>query len=895
MTAEPRTALSVDRPFPGLRPYAFEDSAFYFGREDQIYSLYRLLDRSHFIAVVGSSGSGKSSLVRAGLLPLLDAETKNAGGHSWRWVEMRPAGAPLKRLTEALASLMPEAEDDVGRAINAARRERIGFALRQSSFGLAEALDKIEGLGDSSFVLVVDQFEELFRYAASTTGQKGGPGTEALWREDAAHFVQLLLEISRSRTRAVHVVITMRSDFIGDCARFHGLPEAVSATQFLVPSLTRDQREEVIRKPIEKAGATIEPTLVERLLNDAGDELDQLPVVQHCLMRLWDRAGTDAKLSSSAEPDSNIAEPHPTARHLTIEHYQAIGTIASALSQHAEEILASLSGLELAVEQVFRALAEVDRAGRAIRRAVAFAQLIAETGIPEDELRKVVDRLRADDCSFLVPSPSSVPELAPDTPIDVGHEALLRRWERLSGDPVIPAQGASATQQTGWLRAEDGDGRLYRGLLAFVDSEGGEGTTLPLDQVERRWKWWTSHPRTEAWAERYGGGFASVTRLFENSLAALEATRQAAERAAIALREQERSHAERLLREQIQRSRLRFAWSVVGLLVMFALLGFLTDRFVMPVRDRVKAITNYAQQDSTDDFRLRLLLLTAAIRMSDEWPAWIVDNQSMKDKLRETLLRSPIFGGTFDAAGTDAEGRRIVTLAKNRLIVRDLLTGTESKPVTVPQTGAENEPMEPFVGLVTLSNGSQVAVVFRTRSGKLFVGEPGTRVLDTRFHLPEEFRAAGMVPPMAVVLGGRLIFIGLHFSEGLLDQELVLNPQELVLNPRIKFMEGPQFEVSRTSSYWVDWDSTKRTARRLPILAEDCEAYAFLGRRENESNESLAQFVLWSAKLSIQLQAPPRFQASLKSLRSRGPRLHLRESAEPYLCGTQSATCRLLG
>ena len=497
MTAEPRTTLSGSA-LPGLRPYAFEDSQFYFGREDQIYSLYRLLDRSHLIAVVGSSGSGKSFLVRAGSCRL-DAEIEK------RWRPLvavgrdAPGRCPLKRLADALASLMPEAKDDVGRAINAARRERIGFALRQSSFGLAEALDKIEGLGDSSFVLVVDQFEELFRYAASTTGQKGGPGTEALWREDAAHFVQLLLEISRSRTRAVRVVITMRSDFIGDCARFHGLPEAVSATQFLVPSLTRDQREEVIRKPIEKAGSTIEPTLVERLLNDSGDELDQLPVVQHCLMRLWDRAGIDAKLSTPAKSGSNNVEAHhPTARHLSIEHYQAIGTIASALSQHAEEILASLFGLELAVEQVLRALAEVDRAGRAIRRAIPFAQLIAETGISEGELRKVVDRLRADDCSFLVPSRSFVPELAADTSIDVGHEALLRRWERLSGDPVIPAHGVSATQQTGWLRAEDADGRLYRGLLAFVDSEGGDGTTLPNDQVERRWRWWTSRPRSKA-------------------------------------------------------------------------------------------------------------------------------------------------------------------------------------------------------------------------------------------------------------------------------------------------------------------------------------------------------------------------------------------------------------
>jgi tetratricopeptide (TPR) repeat protein len=537
MTAAVRTALSAERPFPGLRPYAFEDSQFYFGREDQIYSLYRLLDRSRFIAVVGSSGSGKSSLVRAGLLPLLDAETQNAGGRSWRWVEMRPGDAPLSRLAEAVASLSPPAEDAVGRAVEAARRERIAFALRQSSFGLAEALDKIEGLGESSFVLVVDQFEELFRYATTAASHGHDPSGEARWREDAAHFVQLLLEISRSRTRPVHVLITMRSDFIGDCARFHGLPEAVSATQFLVPSLTRDQREEVIRKPIEKAGATIEPASVERLLNDSGDDLDQLPVVQHCLMRLWDRAGADAaKAPRSGEAGARETEAPPAAsRHLTLEHYRAVGSIAGALSQHAEEILASLPGLELAVEQVFRALAEIDKEGRAIRRAISFGQLVAETGIPEDQLRQVVDRLRADDCSFLVPPPSLVPELTSETRIDVGHEALLRRWERLSGDPVIPGHGASdRSRQTGWLRIEDADGRLYRALLALVDSGDCDGTTLPLDQVETRWKWWTSRPRTVAWADRYGGGFARVQRLFENSLAALTAAREAIQRKAVA-------------------------------------------------------------------------------------------------------------------------------------------------------------------------------------------------------------------------------------------------------------------------------------------------------------------------------------------------------------------------
>jgi energy-coupling factor transporter ATP-binding protein EcfA2 len=273
--------LSAERPFPGLRPFGYEDREYFFGREDQVYALYRLLEHSRFIAVIGSSGSGKSSLVRAGLLPLIQEESEGKGGRDWRWVTFTPGDAPINRLADALLTLAPKEELADERQI---RRERIGFALRRSSFGLGEALDEIPNLAGTSLLLVVDQFEELFRFGGDRIG-------DAVWRDEAANFVQLLLEIGRTRSRSVYVLITMRSDFIGDCARFHGLPEAVSASQFLVPSLTRDQREDVIREPIKKAGAAIEPALVERLLNDIGNELDELPVLQHCLSRIWERSG----------------------------------------------------------------------------------------------------------------------------------------------------------------------------------------------------------------------------------------------------------------------------------------------------------------------------------------------------------------------------------------------------------------------------------------------------------------------------------------------------------------------------------------------------------------------------------------------------------------------------
>jgi tetratricopeptide (TPR) repeat protein len=517
-TALTRSGLSADRPFPGLRPYYLEDHDYFFGREDQIYALYRLFDHSRFVAVVGSSGSGKSSLVRAGLLPLIEKESSEPTGRIWEMIQMHPGDMPIGNLAAAMARRFFPREDA---NIAAARQERIKFALRRSSFGMSEALHEIEGLGDTSIILVVDQFEELFRYAARRQD------AEAQRHEEATQFVQVLLAASRDRALNVYVMLTMRSDFIGDCANFRDLPEAVSASQFLVPSLTRDQREEAIRRPIEKAGATIEPELVERLLNDGGDDIDQLPVLQHCLLRIWEAARA------------------PGGRDLTTQNYLDVGGISSALSNHADDILQSLRGAEMAVEQTFRSLAEIDHEGRIVRRPRLYRELLAETGVPADDLQTVVNRFRDDDCSFLTPPKSEIPELTGETRIDVGHEALLRRWERVSGDPRTGAP------EIGWIRAEEADGRNYRGLLAMAESRAGR---IATDSVEARWKWWKERPRKAAWAERYGGNIEAVEQLFSDSLAALEAekARQEAERAA----EQRRNEAEARQAAEIQRIEL---------------------------------------------------------------------------------------------------------------------------------------------------------------------------------------------------------------------------------------------------------------------------------------------------------------------------------------------------
>ncbi len=494
------TRLSNQRPFPGLRPFFFGDRGFFFGRERQAFALYRLVENGRFIAVIGGSGSGKSSLVLAGLQGLLADETADTGGPSWAFLDMRPGGAPITRLARALSNLSTNDSPDE----TARRRDRVEWTLRQSSFSFESALAEAGGLGGRSLILVVDQFEELFRFGLAGLGYRRGGVEEARRRDEATQFVQILLDADRRRIPNVRVLITMRSDFIGDCANFHGLSEAVSATQYLVPNLTRSQLEEAIRKPIEKAGGTIEPELVERLLNDCGDELDQLPVLQHCLMRLWDRAGADG---SAGGP-----------RQLTRATYDAIGRMTDALSRHADEIFAQCAEEALAIEQAFRALSEVDREGRAIRRALPFDKLLAETGVSESTLRAGLDRFRAPNCSFLLPSVSVSPVLAADERIDIGHEALLRRWKTIAGrtEAIDPKTGRPPP---GWLAEEQIDGQRYHTLVSLLDGAAG-GERATLDDPGRTKDWWIHLPRTAAWADRYGGKFEQVKKRIDDAIEA---------------------------------------------------------------------------------------------------------------------------------------------------------------------------------------------------------------------------------------------------------------------------------------------------------------------------------------------------------------------------------------
>ena len=314
------------RVFPGLRPFEEQDAALFFGRDEQVDGLLRRLDNTRFLAVVGLSGSGKSSLVRAGLLPALRRGHLNGAGARWRIAVMRPGSDPLGTLGKTLDDTLGEFED----------RPEI---LRSGSLGLLDASRDGRGPEDN-LLLVVDQFEENFRFQREYRERA----------EDAAAFVDLLLaavQAYEARYR-LYVVITMRSDYLGEAAHFPGLPEALNDSQYLVPRMTREQLREAVLGPAALGGVEVDPSLIDQLLEETGTDPDQLPVLQHLLMRMWE-----------------VREELNGASRITVAQLEEVGGWDNALTNHAKAMYDLLDhDRQVLAKRVFQRLTERGEASR---------------------------------------------------------------------------------------------------------------------------------------------------------------------------------------------------------------------------------------------------------------------------------------------------------------------------------------------------------------------------------------------------------------------------------------------------------------------------------------------------------------------------------------------------
>ncbi|MDF3014129.1 MAG: putative rane protein, partial [Cellvibrio sp.] len=226
--------FDVLNPYPGLRPFRVEEKHLFFGREEQVDRMLEKLEARRFLAVVGGSGSGKSSLVNCGLRPALHRGNMASAGSSWRMIQIRPGSDPFGAFAKALAE--PDLLFSGHTSSVVSLQELVATTLRLGSLGLVDLIDQADLHPDTKVLVIVDQFEELFRFRSLVFGERTdhfSPG------EDAVAFVHLLLEAVMQTAVPIYIVITMRSDFLGECAQFCGLPEAINDGQYLVPRLNR--------------------------------------------------------------------------------------------------------------------------------------------------------------------------------------------------------------------------------------------------------------------------------------------------------------------------------------------------------------------------------------------------------------------------------------------------------------------------------------------------------------------------------------------------------------------------------------------------------------------------------------------------------------------------------
>jgi WD40 repeat protein/DNA-binding SARP family transcriptional activator len=378
-------AVEVRNPYKGLRPFLEADAADFFGREDLVNRLVARMtsggEGSRLLCVVGPSGSGKSSLVRAGLVPALRRGAVH-GSESWYVAQMVPGVDPFAALEGVLLQvaanpLPPDLLDQLGR-----HRD-----------GLIRAAGWVLPNDDSELLVVIDQFEELFTLVDD---------------EDArVRFLDSVVAAATDPRSRVRLIITIRADFYDRPLLYRNLAELVRTRTEVVVPLTPEELERAVTSPAARVGVAISPGLVAQLIADVTDQPGALPLLQYALTELFDRRQDSTLLPAT---------------------YLEIGGVSGAVARRAEQVFTALSdGARQAARQLFLRMVTPGEGTDDTRRRVLQAELNSLSAKPGEMELAITAFGEARLLSF---------DRDPDTrgpTVEVAHEALLREWDRLRG------------------------------------------------------------------------------------------------------------------------------------------------------------------------------------------------------------------------------------------------------------------------------------------------------------------------------------------------------------------------------------------------------------------------------------------------------------------------------
>ena len=428
-------------PYRGLELFDVEHAPLFFGREALTEWLLDALKHkpsrveNRFLAIIGASGSGKSSLARAGLLAALK-EGKLDGSGSWPRAICRPDVEPFFSLAKALTSLAPE-------SVSAVVFDRLqGRKDGERSLHVASGLVLGEPPRAERLVVLVDQFEEVFTLC-----------TDEAERRDLITNLLHAATVAGGRTI---VVLTMRADFYPRCAAYADLAGALSDEQVLVGPMTEDELRRAIERPARLAGLEPEPGLIELLVDDIRGRTGALPLLQFALQEVWRRR---------------------EAHRLTIRAYRDIGQIEGALQRKADAVYDSFTPEQQELcRRIFLRLVQPGEGSEDTRRRASFREMVPSDPAQAAAVRAIIGRL-ADPESRLLTTERQETATGEGT-LEVAHEALIRGWPQLRKWIETDRAGllthhrlTEAAREWADAAVEAKEGSLYTGARLAVATE----------------------------------------------------------------------------------------------------------------------------------------------------------------------------------------------------------------------------------------------------------------------------------------------------------------------------------------------------------------------------------------------------------------------------------------
>jgi WD40 repeat protein len=410
--ADPHAATPLmENPYKGLNAFKETDAIDFFGRESFTAQLVTRLgqraDAHRFLALVGASGSGKSSVVYAGLFPALRRNTL-PGARTWFLAAMTPGANPFEELESTLREVAIKATTELVEQ------------MRRDERGLLEAIEKILPDDGSELLLFIDQFEEIFTLVADEGAR--------------TRFLDNLVTAVRDPHSRFRLIIALRADFYDRPLLYPLLADLIrERTEVLVP-LTREEIREAIVRPAQRVNLTFDAGLAEAIIADVGNQPGSLPLLQYTLAELYKRR---------------------SGNHLTLELYRASGSLSGVLTHRADEIYSQLSPVQREIaRQLFLRLVIFGAGVEATRQRVKRSELSAlvlkseKSAAPDkSQINVVLDHFNQHRLLTFDYDPAT------RTPtVEIAHEILIRAWERLAD----------------WLNASRDDLRVHRQLIAAV-------------------------------------------------------------------------------------------------------------------------------------------------------------------------------------------------------------------------------------------------------------------------------------------------------------------------------------------------------------------------------------------------------------------------------------------